>query len=84
MVLVDAGQLGRQRCASGQLTWRSVDDWRGRQMFEFFFNGCDVGINSLIEQAGLGRIELLTATAELAKRLSTAISCVSWSILVWR
>ena len=45
-------------------------------MLEFLLDGCDVGINGLIEQAGLGRIELLTATAELAKRLSTAISCV--------
>ena len=62
---LDAGQLGRQRCASGQLTWRSVDDWRGRQMFEFFFNGCDVGINGLVEQAGLCRVKLLTAPAEL-------------------
>ena len=38
-------------------------------MLEFLLDGCDVGINGLIEQAGLGRIELLTATAELAKRL---------------
>ena len=65
MVLVHAGQLGRQCCASGLLAGRSVDDWRGRQMLEFQLDGCDVRIDGFIEQAGLGRIELLAAPAEL-------------------
>ena len=65
VVLVDAGQLWRQRCASGQLAGRSVDYWRGRQILEFQLDGRDVGIDGLIEQAGLGRVKLLTAASEL-------------------
>ena len=65
VVLVDAWQLWRQRCAFGLLTGRRVGYWCGRQMLEFQFDGCDVGIYGLVEQAGLGLIELLAAPAEL-------------------
>ena len=51
---------------------------------EFLLNGGDIGVYGFIEQAGLDGVELLAATAKLAKRLRTAISWVSWSILAWR
>ena len=53
-------------------------------MLQFQLNDRDVGIDGLIKQAGLGRVKLLAASAELSKRFNAAISCVSWSILVWR
>ena len=53
-------------------------------MLEFQLDGRDVGVDGLIKQAGLRRVKVLAASAELAKSFNTAISCVSWSILAWR
>ena len=41
-------------------------------------------VDGFIEQAGLGQVKLLAASAELAKSFNTVISCVSWFILAWR
>ena len=65
MVHLHAGQLGRQRCTLGLLAGLGVCLGAGRELFEFFFNGCDVGIDGFIEQAGLCLIELLAAASEL-------------------
>ena len=65
MVHLHAGQLWRQRCAFGLLAGFGVHLGRGRQHLELLLNGGDVGIDRFIEQAGLGLIELLTASAEL-------------------
>ncbi len=84
MVPFNAGQFRRQCCAFGLLAGLCFGLGRGCQILQFLLDGCDVGVDGLIEQTGLASIELFAAAPELAKRLRTAISCVSWSILAWR
>ena len=53
VVLVHAGQLWRQCCAFGLQAGCDLGSWRRRQRLQFQLDGRDVGINGLIEQAGL-------------------------------
>ena len=57
---VYAGKARGQRSTFGLLARLGWGLGRRRQFFEFFFNGRDVGINRLFDQADLRPIELFT------------------------
>ena len=59
-------QVGRQRHAFGLSAWRSAGFGTGwGQLLQLHFDGGDVTIDGLIQQAGLGRVEVFAAFAEL-------------------
>ena len=62
---VHAGQPCGQRSTFGLLARLGWGLGRRCQFFEFFFNGRDVSVNRLFDQADLRPIELLAGTTEL-------------------
>lgn len=64
MVHLHAVQLRLQHCALGLLAGICVRLGRWCQILKLLLNGGNIGINRFIEQTGLGRLQLLTASAE--------------------